>query len=134
MKLRPVDFATPGIFLAGLAHWPKFVDETIAQAAGAAARALTVITRDYLEGEATISEVDPFKCRGCGRCEKVCPFGAATVQEVEPGVFKCVINPSVCKGCGVCAVTCCNGAITVRNFTNEQILAKIEALLQGAIV
>jgi len=133
MKLRPVDFATPGIFLAGLAHWPKFVDESIAQAAGAAARALTVITREYLEGEATISEVDPFKCRGCGRCEKVCPFSAATVQEVEPGVFKCVINPSVCKGCGVCAVTCCNGAITVRNFTNEQILAKIEALLQGAI-
>jgi len=130
MKLRPVDFSTPGIFLTGLAHWPKFVDESIAQAAGAAERALTVITRDYLEGEATICEVNPFKCRGCGRCEAACNFSAAQVQEVEPGVFKCVINPSMCKGCAVCAVTCCNGAITAKHFTNDQILAKVEAMLR----
>jgi len=131
MKLRPVDFATPGIFLAGLAHWPKFADESIAQAAGAAARVITVISKDQLESEGTVCHVDPFKCRGCGRCEAVCKFSAAQVQEVEPGVFKCVINPSICKGCAVCAVACCNGAITARHFTNDQILAKVESMLVG---
>lgn len=132
-KLRPLDFSTPGIFLAGLAHWPKFAEETVAQAAGAAARAITVITRDHLEGEAAICEVDHFKCRGCGRCEEACSFKAARVQEVSPGEFKCVINPSVCKGCAVCAVTCCNGAITAKHFTNQQILNKVESMIKEVI-
>ncbi len=132
-KLRPLDFSTPGIFLAGLAHWPKFADESIAQAAGAAARAITVITRDHLEGEAAICEVNHFKCRGCGRCEEACSFKAARVQEVSPGEFKCVINPSVCKGCAVCAVTCCNGAITAKHFTNQQILNEVETMIKEVI-
>jgi heterodisulfide reductase subunit A len=133
MKLRPVDFATEGIFLAGLAHWPKFMDETIAQASGAAARAMTVISKDFMESIANISIVDQVKCRGCGRCEAVCEYSAAVVQEVSPGVFKSTINPALCKGCGACAVACCNGAITCLSFTDKQILAMVDTCLEEAV-
>jgi heterodisulfide reductase subunit A len=133
MKLRPLDFATEGIFLAGLAHWPKFMDETIAQASGAAARAMTVISKDFIESIANVSIVDQVKCRGCGRCEAVCEYSAAVVQEVSPGVFKSIINPAMCKGCGACAVACCNGAITCLSFTNKQILAMVDTCLEGAV-
>ena len=131
MKLRPVDFATEGIFLAGLAHWPKTMDETISQASGAAARAMTILSRDFLEGQAAVSIVDESKCRGCGRCEAVCPFNAITLADVSPGVAKASINPALCKGCGACEVACCNGAITCKHFTNNQIIALVEACLEG---
>ncbi|MCX6651127.1 MAG: CoB--CoM heterodisulfide reductase iron-sulfur subunit A family protein [Methanomassiliicoccales archaeon] len=133
MKLRPVDFAKQGVFLAGLAHWPKFMEESIAQASGAAARAMTVISKDVMESIAHVSTVDESKCRGCGRCEAVCKFSAATVQEVAPGVFKSRINPALCKGCGACAVACCNGAISCQNFTDKQILAMVETCLVEAV-
>ena len=132
MKLRPLDFATEGIFLAGLAHWPKFMDETIAQASGAAARAMTIISKDFTESIANVSTVDQYKCRGCGRCEAVCEYAAAVVQEISPGVFKSTINPALCKGCGACAVACCNGAITCLSFTNKQILAMVDTCLEEA--
>ena len=132
MKLRPLDFATDGIYLAGLAHWPKFMDETIAQASGAAARAMTVISKDFTESIANVSIVDQVKCRGCGRCEAVCEYSAAIVQEVSPGVFKSTINPALCKGCGACAVACCNGAINCLSFTNKQILAMVDTCLEEA--
>ncbi|MDD1746773.1 MAG: CoB--CoM heterodisulfide reductase iron-sulfur subunit A family protein [Methanomassiliicoccales archaeon] len=131
MKLRPVDFATEGIFLAGLAHWPKTADETMGQASGAAARAMTILSRDFLEGNAAISFVDESKCRGCGRCEAICPFTAITVTEVSPGNAKAKVNPALCKGCGACEVACCNGAITCKHFTNDQITALVEACLEG---
>jgi heterodisulfide reductase subunit A len=131
MKLRPVDFATEGIFLAGLAHWPKSADETVAQAAGAAARAITIISKDTLEAQAAVSVVDESKCRGCGRCEAVCPFSAITLHEVSPGVFKSKTNPALCKGCGACEVACCNGAISCKHFTDKQIIALVEACLEG---
>jgi heterodisulfide reductase subunit A len=130
MKLRPVDFATEGIFLAGLAHWPKSADESIAQASGAAARAMTIISKDILEAQAAISIVDESKCRGCGRCEAVCPFSAITLSEASPGVLKANINPALCKGCGACEVACCNGAIACKHFTNRQITALVEACLE----
>ena len=133
MKLRPVDFATDGVYLAGLAHWPKFSDETIAQADGAAARAITMISKEYMEGEAIVSKVDEFKCRGCGRCEAVCEFNAARVEEISPGIFKSRINPALCKGCGACEVACCNGAITCQHFTNDMILAMVEACLEEEV-
>jgi heterodisulfide reductase subunit A len=133
MKLRPVDFAKQGVFMAGLAHWPKFVEESIAQASGAAARAMTVISKDFMESIANISIVDQAKCRGCGRCEAICEFAAASVQEVSPGVFKTTINPALCKGCGACAVVCCNGAITCLNFTDKQILAMVDTCLEEAV-
>ena len=132
MKLRPVDFATEGIFLAGLAHWPKTADETVGQASGAAARAMTVLCRDFLEAQAAISIVDESKCRGCGRCEVICPFHAIAVETVAPGVEKAKVNPALCKGCGACEVACCSGAITCKHFTNRQIIALVEACLEGA--
>jgi heterodisulfide reductase subunit A len=133
MKLRPVDFATEGIFLAGLAHWPKSADETVAQAAGAAARAMTIISKDTLEAHAAVSVVDESKCRGCGRCEAICPFSAITLYEARPGVMKAKTNPALCKGCGACEVTCCNGAITCKHFTDKQIIALVEACLEGDV-
>ncbi len=79
MKLRPVDFATNGVFLAGLAHWPKFIDETIAQASGAAARAMTIISKEFLETQGIIAAVNDDVCDGCGVCEPVCEYKAITI-------------------------------------------------------
>jgi len=130
MKLRPVDFATEGIFLAGLAHWPKFIEESISQACGAAARAITILSKDELETEGAVSFVDEARCRGCGRCEEACEYAAVTLQEVSPGVLKSRINPALCKGCGACSVACCNGAITAKHFTDGQILTMVEEALK----
>jgi heterodisulfide reductase subunit A len=130
MKLRPVDFATEGIFLAGLAHWPKFIEESMSQACGAAARAITILSKDELETEGAVSFVDEARCRGCGRCEEACEYAAATLQEVSPGVLKSRINPALCKGCGACSVACCNGAITTKHFTDGQIMAMVEEALK----
>ena len=131
MKLRPVDFATEGIFLAGLAQWPKFIEESVSQACGAAARAVTILSKDELETEGAVSQVDEEKCRGCGRCEEVCEYAAAVVQETSPGVLKASINPALCKGCGACSVVCCSGAITTKHFTDTQIAAMVEEALRG---
>jgi len=129
MKLRPVDFATDGIFLCGLAHSPRRIGESIAMASGAAARAMTILTKDEIESEGAVSVVDQEKCRGCGDCEAVCEFGAARVTEVSPGVFKSQINDILCKGCGTCVAACCNGAITSRHFKSNQIMKMVESAL-----
>jgi heterodisulfide reductase subunit A-like polyferredoxin len=126
MKLRPVDFATDGIFLCGLAHSPRLIGESIAMANGAAARAMTILSKETVEAEGATSEVNTEKCRGCGDCEDVCEFGAARVEEVEPGVFKSKINEILCKGCGSCVAACCNRAISSKHFRAEQILEMIE--------
>jgi len=129
MKLRPVDFATDGIFLCGLAHSPRKIGESIAMASGAAARAMTILSKDEVESEGATSVVDQSKCRGCGDCEEVCEFGAARVTEVSPGVFKSQINDILCKGCGTCVATCCNGAISSRHFKSAQIMKMLESAL-----
>ena len=133
MKLRPVDFATEGMFLAGLAQWPKFIEESISQACGAAARAITILSKDEIEAEGAVSVVDETRCRGCGRCEEACEYAAAVVEEVSPGVLKSHINPALCKGCGACSVTCCNGAIVTKHFTDDQILTMVEEALREAV-
>lgn len=126
VKLRPLDFASDGIFLCGLAHYPKFIEESIAQACGAAARAATVLSRPVIEVEAAVASVDEERCRGCGRCEEVCEFGATKVVELD-GRLVAQVNEALCKGCGACAVRCPTGAIRIRHFTPEQILAMAEA-------
>ncbi|HUL38821.1 MAG TPA: CoB--CoM heterodisulfide reductase iron-sulfur subunit A family protein [Methanomassiliicoccales archaeon] len=123
MKLRPVDFATEGIFLAGLAHWPKFAEESIAQASGAAARAMTIISKDELTGTAFVPVVDEAKCRACRTCEEVCAFKAVSMKEVSPGIMKASVNAVLCKGCGGCAAVCPTGAIASTHFTDKQLLA-----------
>lgn len=129
MKLRPVDFATDGVFLAGLAHYPKPLDETIAQAEAAASHAAQVLARGYVEAPGMISVVDQFFCRGCGRCVEVCPFHAPELKEIAPGVLKAEVNPALCKGCGACGVACPTGAASIRHFKDDQVGDMIDAAL-----
>ncbi|MBU4010727.1 MAG: 4Fe-4S binding protein, partial [Proteobacteria bacterium] len=126
VKLRPVDFPTDGIFVAGLAHSPKPIDETIAQAQAAAARAAIPLTRGYVMVEPVASIVDSEKCFGCGICEYLCPYGSIKVISDEDGDKAQSISAS-CKGCGICASKCPRQAITMGRFTNEQIIAQIDA-------
>ncbi len=126
MKLRPVDFATDGVFLAGLAHYPKPLDETIAQAEAAGSHAAQILARGYVEAPGMVSVIDPYFCRGCGRCVDTCPFHAPELKEVSPGVFKSEVNPALCKGCGACAVVCPTGAASIRHFKDDQIVQMID--------
>ncbi len=129
MKLRPVDFATDGVFLCGLAHSPRLIDESISQALAAAARVNTVLSKPSIEAEGVVSVVDEDKCVGCGRCEELCEYGAPRLEEVSPGVFKSRIYEALCKGCGSCAVECCTRAIRPKHFRTDQIMTMIEAAL-----
>ncbi len=126
MKLRPVDFATDGVFMAGLAHGPKFIEESIAQGRAAAARAATVLTKDELVGGGDVAEVDKTKCSGCRICITLCPYNAISFLE-EENVAQ--INEVLCKGCGTCVAACPSKASTAKGFKDEQIFAEIEAFL-----
>jgi len=133
MKLRPVDFATEGVFLAGMAHAPKNIEETIAQAEAAAGRAATIVSKKELELEATISEVVDANCDGCAYCIDPCPYNALTLIEYRyKGAIKKTVerNEALCKGCGVCMATCPKQGIFVRNFTIEQLQAMVAAALE----
>lgn len=127
MKLRPVDFATDGIFVCGLAHYPKPLDESIAQAQAAVARAGLVLSQAHIEAEPIVSVVNPDLCTGCGLCEKSCPFGAIQRHEVPGRGLVAESIPASCKGCGVCAAACPHKAIDIMHFRNQQIVATIRA-------
>lgn len=129
MKLRPVDFATDGIFLCGLAHYPKPIDESIAQAQAAAARAATILAQKSIEVEGVVSQVDESLCRGCGECVQACPYGAPQLVEVSEGVYVSRIQEALCKGCGACAVACPTGAAAIRHFNDKEVLTMVEAAL-----
>ncbi len=131
VKLRPIDFATEGVFLCGLAHNPKGIEESISQALGAVSRASIYLSKDKIEAEGVISVVKPTECVGCGICVKNCAYNAVELQEdVELGKIA-VINSALCKGCGLCAATCPQQAITSLHHTTEQILSQINVLLEG---
>lgn len=133
MKLRPVDFANDGIFLAGLAHYPKHADESISQACAAASRAATILSNKEMELDATLSFVLDANCDGCAYCIDPCPFKALTLLEYmrEGSVKKTVeVNESICKGCGTCQATCPKKGIFIKGFKLEQITAQIEAALE----
>lgn len=127
MKLRPVEFATDGVFICGLAHSPKPLDESIAQAQAAAARAASVLSRPFIETEPIVSTVNQSLCTGCGLCEKSCPFGAIRRHEVVGKGYLAETIAASCKGCGVCAAACPQKAIDIVHFKNEQLLAAIRA-------
>jgi heterodisulfide reductase subunit A-like polyferredoxin len=132
MKLRPVDFMTDGVFLCGLAHSPKNVEESILQAQAAASRAATVLAQDSIEMEANISEVVDASCDGCAYCVDTCPFKAITLLEyMWQGSIKKVVetNETMCKGCGCCQATCPKKGVFIRGFTLDQIQAQIHAAL-----
>ncbi len=125
VKLMPVDFATDGVYLCGLAHGPKNISESIAQACAAAGRAAAVLGRDYLLTEAMVATVNEELCSACGTCEEVCPFKAISVEE---GADAAQVNTVLCKGCGSCAAVCRSHAADLLGFTNREILDEIDAL------
>jgi len=130
-KLRPVDFATEGVFLAGIAHSPRLIPETISLSYAAVSRALTVLTKDKIIMEATKAEVVREKCDACGMCVKACPVNAIEITEYETraGVeLKAAVKKAVCLGCGVCSATCPKAAIVVKGFTFNQIKDMVDAL------
>ncbi|MDP8249245.1 MAG: CoB--CoM heterodisulfide reductase iron-sulfur subunit A family protein, partial [Candidatus Tritonobacter lacicola] len=125
VKLRPVDFASDGIFLCGLAHGPKTMAESIAQAKAAAGRAATILTRDVVEAEGAVARVNEERCTACSMCVNVCPYNSISLDE-EKRVA--VVDGAVCKGCGTCAAACLSGAIDLKGFSNDQIAAAVEEL------
>jgi len=123
-KLRPVDFASDGLYLAGLAHYPKSIDETIAQAKAAAARALTVLSKKAIMVGGVVATVDSKKCAVCLTCVRTCPYHVPYIGEEGYAI----IDPSGCQGCGACVAECPGKAISLQHFTDAQILAKTDAL------
>ncbi len=125
-KLRPVDFATDGIFLCGMAHYPKPIDESIAQAKAAASRAITTLAKDTISVGGIVSKVNARLCSGCEACIEVCPYGAIAM-DIKNHVA--LINSALCKGCGACAATCPSEALTLDGFNNEQLYAQIKSAM-----
>ena len=126
-KLRPVDFATDGIYVCGTAQGPKNVSECVAQAHAAASHAVNPMRVKTVNAEAITSKVDQESCIGCGFCEWVCPFGAVRMITDEQNRYVSSINPALCKGCGACASGCPTLAITTQHFTEDQTIAQIRA-------
>ena len=125
VKLRPVDFATDGVFVCGLAHYPKDVGESIAQAHAAASRAAGILSKPQIEAEGKVAAVDRALCSGCGACVDVCAYKAI---ELDGALRVAVVNEATCKGCGTCCATCRAGAIDLKGFRNDQILEAVNAI------
>jgi heterodisulfide reductase subunit A len=127
MKLRPVDFATDGVFVAGLAHYPKPIDEAIAQAKAAASRAAVVLAQDAIRAGGVVAQIDAETCVGCQACVGVCPFGAI---EYIADKDVCEVNQALCKGCGTCAANCPSECITLFGFSHKQIYTQVDEALK----
>jgi heterodisulfide reductase subunit A len=127
-KLRPLDFAADGIFLAGLAHSPRTLDESIAQAQGAAIRAVALLSQKQREAVAMVASVNERLCAGCGLCVEVCPYGARALDE---DAHIAQVNAALCQGCGACVTACPNGASQQRAFEMPQVFAMIEEAVAG---
>jgi len=126
VKLRPVEFGTDGVYLCGLAHYPKFIQETINQSYGAAGRALTLLSRDVVVASGSVCEVDENKCVSCGACITACTYGAIEFYESPQG-RKARVNPVLCKGDGLCNTKCATNAIQLKHFTDDEVLSEIDA-------
>jgi heterodisulfide reductase subunit A len=126
-KLAPLSTMTEGVFIAGTCQGPKDIPDTVSQAMGAAAEALTIVVKDKLELEAATAMVNQSACCGCQNCVKVCPYGAPFFK-ADKGVSE--INEALCKGCGLCAAACPASAIIARHFANDQIMAEMEGLME----
>jgi heterodisulfide reductase subunit A-like polyferredoxin len=138
VKLRPVDFSSDGLFLAGMAHYPKFLGESVVQAQAAAARAATILSRDWLEVGGIVADVDAEKCVGCLTCVRICPYGAAHIRADFEGVGgiagAAYVEPAQCHGCGICVGECPARAIQLLHYRDAQMEAKVAALLEPIAV
>jgi heterodisulfide reductase subunit A len=131
-KLGPSEFATDGVFLCGMAHYPKPIDESIAQGKAAASRAVTLLAQETVNTSGTVAKTDPINCSACGVCVAICPYAAPSITEEGPFAGKAEINPVLCKGCGLCVASCRSGAIHLKGFDDDQIFAQIFALNEAA--
>jgi heterodisulfide reductase subunit A-like polyferredoxin len=136
VKLRPVDFVSEGIFMAGMAHYPKLLEESIAHARAAAARAATVLGRDSIHTGGRVADVDQELCVGCLTCVRACPFGAVRIRDEAFGVGgvqgAAGVEAALCQGCGTCAAECPAGAIDLLHYTDTQVMTKVDALFETA--
>ncbi len=134
VKLRPVDFTTDGVFMAGMAHYPKLLDETMIQAQAAAARAARILSQDTLTAGGRVAVVDESLCTGCLTCVRICPFGVPVIQPDRAGaggiLGAAVIETAVCQGCGICVSECPARAIQLQHYTDEQMREKVKALME----
>jgi heterodisulfide reductase subunit A len=132
VKLRPVDFSADGVFMAGMAHYPKLLDETIAQAQAAASRAALVLSQETMLTNARVAVIDPQKCVGCLTCVRICPYNVPRVNIEQVGTGDILgaayIEPAVCHGCGTCVSECPARAIQLMHYTDSQMLTKVDAL------
>jgi len=126
MKLRPVDFAREGLYMCGLAHAPKLMDETISQAQAAVARAATLLAKDEIEVGGVVARVDPELCAACLICVRACPYAVPVINQDGYSV----IDPAKCQGCGNCAAECPQRAIQLQHYRDVQLIAKVTALAQ----
>jgi heterodisulfide reductase subunit A len=128
-KLRPVEFATEGIFVAGMAHYPKPIEESIAQAKAAASRASVVLSKEELTVEGVVSHVNEYYCLGCGLCVEACPFGAISLVDADGGGKVSRVQEALCKGCGSCSVACPTGAASIFHYDDGEVLTMVDAAL-----
>jgi heterodisulfide reductase subunit A-like polyferredoxin len=135
VKLRPVDFSSDGVYMAGMAHYPKLMDETIIQAQAAAARAALILSRDTMTTSALVAHVTPELCVGCLTCVRICPYDVPQIAANLTGVGGIIgaahIEPAICHGCGSCAAECPAKAIEMMHYKDAQVLKKVDALLIG---
>ena len=135
-KLRPVESPTAGVFLSGMCQGPKDIPDTVSQASACAAKVIGLLAKDKLTGNPCVAHSDELLCNGCSSCEKVCPYGAITYSDKEfrmPDRTTAVrrvaeVNPAVCQGCGACTVACPSGAMDLYGFSNQQIMAEVDAI------
>jgi heterodisulfide reductase subunit A len=127
VKLRPVEFGTDGVYLCGLAHYPKFMQETINQAYGAAGRVLTLLSHDTVVASGSVAQVNESRCIGCGGCVAACTYGALDLRDTKQGK-KATVNPVLCKGDGLCNTKCPTGAIQLKHYTDQELVSEIDAM------
>ncbi|NLX91540.1 MAG: CoB--CoM heterodisulfide reductase iron-sulfur subunit A family protein [Firmicutes bacterium] len=125
-KLRPVDFGAEGVYMCGMAHYPKLIPETVSQAYGAAGRVLTLLSHDTFTASGSVCSVDEENCLSCGACIAACKYGAIEFYETPRG-RKALVNPILCKGDGLCNSICPTGAIQLKHYTDQQLLNQIDA-------